>query len=143
MAKGCHILGGLKAKQTLSNKMEIIIKKITDFFSRPSEKNQEIKFADGEGFRCRLGFCVRTVWVSDNGFIPPRPSKREFIFVVSHNRLNDFGVMYVVSPTREINPEILGRIISIDLIEDNGVYYYTIIFEKKELPRLLEKKNWE
>jgi hypothetical protein len=121
--------------------MSMSSKNLTDFFCH--KRGGEVQFADGEGIRCRLGLCVRTVWVSDNGFIPARPSRNEFVMSVSHKRLADFGVVYVASPTREINPEIPGRIVCADLIEDNGVFYYTILFERKERPRSLEKVNWE
>lgn len=124
--------------------MFVSAKKLTDFFCH--QRGTEVMFADGEGIRCRLGLVVRTVWVSENGFIPPRPSsdrRDRFIMSVSHKRLADFGVVYVASPTREIDPEIPGRVVIADLIEDNGVFYYTIIFEKKERPRSLEKVNWE
>lgn len=128
--------------------MEVIVspKKLTDFFNRPDEKKTEIRFADGAGIRCRIGLVIRTVWVSDNGFIPPRPSsdrRDKNILSVSHLRLNDIGVVYIASPAREINPEIPGKIIFTDLIESDGVFHYTIIFDKTQKPRLTEKKNWE
>jgi len=122
--------------------VSVLSKNLTDFFRY--KRGSEIMFADREGFRCRLGLCVRTIWVSDSGFINPRPSKKEFIFAVSNKRLQDFGLIYLVSTTREINPEIPGKIILTDFIEDNSVFYYTIIFEKKDKikPNLPEKVNW-
>lgn len=121
--------------------MSILSKNLNDFFCH--KRGSEIMFADREEFRCRLGLCIRTVWISGNGFVPARPIRKEFVFSVSKSRVNDFGLMYIVSQTREIGPEIPGRIVTVDAIENDGVFYYTIIFEKKEIPRLLERKNWE
>lgn len=125
--------------------MFVSAKNLKDFFCHKDDKT-EIIWANRNGIRCRIGLVVRTVWVSENGFIPPRPSsdrRDKNIMSVSHKRLADFGVVYIVSPTREISPEIPGRTVITDLIESNGVFYYTIIFEKKERPRSLEKVNWE
>ncbi|MES2023477.1 MAG: hypothetical protein V4439_02225 [Patescibacteria group bacterium] len=117
----------------------ITAKKLTDFFIRKSDKG-EVLFADGQtGMRCRLGLCIRTIWESPNGFVP-QPEKH--IFAVSSGRLADFGVAYVTSETRSIDPDLPGKPVMVDFLEIGGVFYYTIIFEKKERPRALEKRNW-
>lgn len=117
-------------------------KKLEEFFCH--KRGGEVAFADGEGIRCRLGLCVRHIWVSQCGFVGARPMDKKFTFAISSKRVNDFGVVYVESQTRNIEGDLPGRPVVVDLIEDNGMYYYTIIFEKEgQAPRLLERVNWE
>jgi|WetSurMetagenome_2_1015567.scaffolds.fasta_scaffold617435_1 hypothetical protein len=117
-------------------------KKLEEFFCH--KRGGEVSFADGEGIRSRLGLSIRTIWESQSGFVAARPMDGKFVFAVASKRVNDFGVVYVESPTRAIDGELPGRPVVVDLIEDGGMYYYTIIFEKVgQNPRLPERVNWE
>lgn len=115
---------------------------LVNFFCH--KRGKEVLFADGDGIRCRLGLCIRTIWESQCGFVAARPMDEKFVFAVSGKRIDDFGVYYIVSPTRAIEGDLPGRPVVVDIIEDGGVYYYTIIFEKNgRAPRLPERVNWE
>jgi hypothetical protein len=120
--------------------MEMSMFSLKDFFRY--KRGSEILFADGNGIHCRLGLCIRTIWMAEKGCIVPRPSKNEFVFCTCQSWQDEFGVAYIVSPTREINPEIPGVVMVTDYLQIGGVFYYTIIYEKNNRPRSLEKRNW-
>lgn len=133
----------LEAKQTLSITMEMSLYSLEEFFCRKG--NREILFADQSknSIRCRLGLFIRNIWISTCGFVSAYPLNENYIFAIAPSRVKDFGVAYITSSTREINPEITGHIVCTDVLEVNGVYYYTVIYEKNNKPRLPERVNWE
>lgn len=148
--------GGVKIKSR-KNAIHIYmgkfqISELKNFFCRESDKigkdGRHVYFADQKGhsagIRCRLSLDIGPVWNSCAGFVAPRPAERIFTFIVCPKKVNDFGVIYIESATRTVEGEIPGQVIAVDLIEDNSVFYYTIIFEKAgQAPRLAERVNWE
>lgn len=140
MTKRMSYTGGvLNAIHNMDKSLEPI--DLEKFFCH--KRGREVAFADGEGIRCRLGLCVRSIWVSQCGFVAARPIEEKFVFAVAKQRVDDFGVYYIASKTRNIEGDLPGRPVTVDLIEDNGTFYYTIIFEKEgQSPRLPERINW-
>lgn len=126
---------------------------IEEFFShfRRGDEKGKLYFADtlqtGEAspYRTRFAFSKRDViYNSINGFVPPEPSKEIYTFQVSDERLNDFGVLYIVSDRRRVNPDVPGEIVAVDKIEDEeeGKFYHTIIYEKNKRPPAVQPRDW-